>query len=91
MKAPVTLSGCGAFAVYGASVSIPKSPAFRPSSPAKTGTVSVFSGAGFPVALGLGARRAEAHTASHTTQKISGPKVWRASEIGSKPGRKIDQ
>jgi hypothetical protein len=41
MKAPVTLSGCGAFVVYSASMRVPKSPVFRPSNPAKTETVSV--------------------------------------------------
>jgi hypothetical protein len=41
MKAPVTLSGCGAFVVYGASMCVPKSPAFHPSVPTKTETVSV--------------------------------------------------
>jgi hypothetical protein len=41
MKAPVTLSGCGAFVVSSASVHIPKSPRFHPSNPEKTETVSV--------------------------------------------------
>jgi hypothetical protein len=41
VKAPVTHSGCGAFAVYDASMPIPKSPANHPSNPAKTETVSV--------------------------------------------------
>ena len=41
MKAPVTLSGCGSFVVSSASVLVPKSPAFHPSNPAKTETVSV--------------------------------------------------
>ena len=42
MKAPVTLSGCGAFVVSGASVPVPKSPRFHPSNPTRTETVSVF-------------------------------------------------
>jgi len=43
VKAPVTLSGCGAFVVYGGFASIPNSPAFNPSIPAKTGTVPVIN------------------------------------------------
>src|SRR5262249_10232404 len=41
MKAPVTLSGCAAFVVHDATVSVPKSPRFHTSIPAKTETVSV--------------------------------------------------
>jgi hypothetical protein len=41
VKAPVTLNGCGAFVVYGASMRVPKSPRFHPSNPGKTETVSV--------------------------------------------------
>lgn len=47
MKAPVTLDGCGAFAVFGAETPITKRHGFRPSNHAKTGTVPVFrQGAG---------------------------------------------
>ena len=41
MKAPVTPSGCGAFAVSVASMPVPKSPGFHPSIPVKTETVAV--------------------------------------------------
>ena len=39
MKAPVTLSSCGAFVVYGGFASIPNNPAYHPSIPVKTVTV----------------------------------------------------
>ena len=41
MKVPVTPSACSAFAVYIASIPVPKSPASYPPNPARTETVSV--------------------------------------------------